>query len=259
MALGQEGQNRRATTGPPSTDIADPSESGKAPRSPVVRFAICRAHTTFVRCFYTLRGDKLSTPNHPQVPSQQPVSAPAKKRRKWPWIVGGIVVFLAIVGQCGNHDHNSSSSSSSSSKTPSTSAAAAPAPDTTTTSAGPTKPDVQQLTLNEQPGSDGADVVSATYKIAENLTAGLTKDTARMDTAKILQYVLAAYPNLTEVDVHAKADMTDMYGNSKLEEVATLTYSRATLERINWSNFNTNNMWNIPIADTADVAPALLY
>jgi hypothetical protein len=205
--------------------------------------------------------DKLSTPNHPPPPSQQPVSPPVKKKRKWPWIVGGVVVFLAVVGQCGNHDHNSSSSSSSSSSKPtSTSTAPAPAPQTTTTtSAGPAKPNVQQLTISEQPGPDGSDVVSATYKIGENFTAGLTKDTARMDTAKILQYALAAYPNLTEVDVHANADMTDMYGNNKLEEVATLTYSRATLERINWSNFNTNNMWNIPIADSAYVAPAFLY
>jgi hypothetical protein len=53
--------------------------------------------------------------------------------------------------------------------------------------------------------------------------------------------------------------MTDEYGNSKEEEVATLTYSRATLNRINWQNFNTNNMWNIPIADSADVARAFLY
>jgi hypothetical protein len=50
-----------------------------------------------------------------------------------------------------------------------------------------------------------------------------------------------------------------MYGRSSLDQVATLTYSRATLDKINWDNFNSNNIWNIPIADSADVTPAFQY
>jgi hypothetical protein len=205
----------------------------------------------------------LSTPNKPPPPPQQPDSTPPTSKRKYIWLGVGIFVLLVIVGQCGKHnDNNSSSSSSSSPSSPSSStsaAAAPPAEPTSTTPPGPTPPSVKEFSINEQPGPDGTDLVSATYKIGENLTEGLTKDTARIETSQILQYAVAKYPNLTEVDVHARADMTDEYGNSKEEEVATLTYSRATLNRINWQNFNTNNMWNIPIADSADVAPAFLY
>jgi len=34
----------------------------------------------------------------PQQPYQPPVPAPPKKRRTWPWVVGGVVVLLVIIG-----------------------------------------------------------------------------------------------------------------------------------------------------------------
>jgi hypothetical protein len=207
----------------------------------------------------------LSTRGDPPTHPQQFITAPPKKR-KWPWVVAGVLLFLFIIGQCSSNDHNSASTSSSSSSAstslpppssaPSTpTASSSEAAPTSTAPPGPALPDVKDLTINEQPG----DVISATYKIGENLTDGLTKDTARYETSLILKYALAKYPNLTEVDVHGKADLIDVYGNTKLEEVATLTYSRASLDRINWGSFSTKNMWNEPIADSADIAQAFLY
>jgi hypothetical protein len=107
----------------------------------------------------------------------------------------------------------SGQNSSTSSTTTSTSAAAAP--NTTTTTEGPQPPNVQQLTWNVQPGPDG-DIVTATFKIGENLTNGLTKDGARYDTIKILKYAQQVYPNLAEVDVHAMADMWTCTGAAAL-------------------------------------------
>jgi DNA modification methylase len=80
-----------------------------------------------------------------------------------------------------------------------------------------------------------------------------------MDTVSILKYAQTAYPNMAEVDVDASADMVDMYGRTSVDQVATLTYSRATLDKIDWNNFDFKNIWNIPIADSAEVHPAFQY
>jgi hypothetical protein len=199
----------------------------------------------------------MSTPNNP-TPPPPPPPAPAKKPRKWPWIVFA-VVFLSIVGHCQHSHHGGGSSTNSSTSSTAASPSATAAPDTSTTPQGPRPPNAKDLTWNVQPSPDGGDIVTATFKIGENLTKGLTKDGARSDTADILKYALQAYPNAVEFDVHAMADMVDVYGRSSVDQVATLTYSRANLEKIDWHNFDTNNMWNIPIADSADVHPAFLY
>jgi hypothetical protein len=174
----------------------------------------------------------------------------------------GIFVFFVIVGQCGSHDNkNTSSTTSSSSKSaaaPSSHSSTNAAPPTSTAPPAPQPPPVTDLTISDKSDAD-SDNVFVSFKARQGFTDGLTKDGARFDTSQILQYALARYPKLTEVIVSVKADMTDMYGNSKVEEVATLSYSRATLEKINWSNFDPNNMWNIPIADTAEVFPAFRY
>ena len=164
-------------------------------------------------------------------------------------VVGAILLLIIVAKACGSGDKKDSSSTSSSSA-----AAAAP-----TTPQGPKPPaNVKALNISPPPGPD-VDVVTARYKIGENLTEGLTKDGARIETVDILKYIKAAYPNLTEVHVAATADMVDRYGNTKEDQVATLVYSRATLDKINWDNFDFKNIWNIPIADSAYVHPAFQY
>lgn len=170
--------------------------------------------------------------------------------------VVGAILLLIIVGKACGHGGKEDSSSTSTSNSTSSSNAAAAAP---TTPQGPKPPaNVKALNISPPPGPD-VDVVTARYKIGENLTKGLTKDGARIDTVDILKYIKAAYPNLTEVHVDATADMVDQYGNTSEDQVATLIYSRATLDKINWDNFNFQNIWNIPIADSAEVHPAFQY
>lgn len=197
--------------------------------------------------------DTLSTSNNPPTPPQQPVSPKPSSNRKYILLGVGIFVFLVIVGQSGSHDNkNTSSTTSSSSTSPSSHSSTNAAPP------APQPPPVTDLTISDKSDAD-SDNVFVSFKAREGFTDGLTKDGARYDTSLILQYALRKYPKLTEVIVSVNADMTDMYGNSKMEEVATLSYSRATLEKINWSNFDPNNMWNMPIADTAEVFPAFRY
>lgn len=199
----------------------------------------------------------MSTPGNEYYAPPPPPPAPVKKKRKWPWIVAGVVLFFMIVGQCGHHSDTSSTSgqgkSTATSGSPASSAAAA-AP---TTPQGPKPPaNVEALKISPPPGLD-VSVVTARYKISENLTKGLTKDGARMDTVDILKYVKAAYPNVSEVHVFATADMVDQYGNTSDDQVVTLTYSRATLDKINFANVLPQNIWNI--ADDSWVHPAFQY
>jgi hypothetical protein len=182
----------------------------------------------------------MSTPGNEYYAPPPPPPATRKKKWKWPWIVAVVALLLIIVGGCGESDQGKNNPTSG-----------------MATAQGPQRPaDVQGLTFDVKPGPDG-DIVTANFKIGENLTNGLTKDGARIDTMKILKYVHAAYPNLAEVHVNGSADMVDKYGNSKDEQVVTLTYTRATLNKINWDGVDFHDMWNI--ADSAEVHPAFQY
>jgi hypothetical protein len=168
-------------------------------------------------------------------------------------VIGAIVLLIIVGKACGQGGKDDSTSTSTSSSR------AVTASPTSTTPQSPTPPaHVKALTINPPPGP-GIDVVTARYKISENLTKGLTKDGARIDTVDILKYITAAYPDLTEVQVDATADMVDQYGRTSEDQVVALVYSRASLDKINWDNFDFKNIWNYPIVESADVHPAFLY
>jgi len=184
---------------------------------------------------WTDHGVPFNQPSGPATPA-----AARKKRKEWPWIVAGVVVLLIIIAGLSGNDGQGKNTATSA----------------TTTTQGPQPPQVQGLRWDIQPSPDG-DIVTAKFKIAENLTKGLTKDGARIDTMDILKYAQQAHPNLAEVHVDASADMTDQYGNTTDDQVVTLVYTRATLNKINWHGLKFQDVWNI--ADSAEVHPAFQY
>ena len=129
---------------------------------------------------------------------------------KWLWIGVGVVAFLIVLAVV-RHPGNPG--------TPTPPGAVQ----------GPKPP--AGVTFDTRPGPAG-DIVDAGFKIGESLTSGLMKDNARITTVDILKYAQQAYPNLAEVDVSAAADIQDVYGRSSVDLVASLTYSRATLDKI---------------------------
>lgn len=189
----------------------------------------------------------MSTPDNEQTAT--PASA-----KKVLGIVAVIVLFLIFGERCAHSDQGKNTPTSA---TATSSASAAPA--TTTTPQGPQPPaDVHGLTFDVNPGPNG-DIVTAKFKISQDFTMGLAKDGARIDTVNILKYVQAAYPNLAEVHVDASADMEDIYGRTGVPQVVTVVYSRATLDKIDWHNFDFKNIWNYPIVDFAEVHRAFQY
>jgi hypothetical protein len=162
----------------------------------------------------------------------------------------GALVVLIIVGKSWgldeDKDRQSTSSSSPATAGPSTLTEAAPA-----TPAGPTKPD--GVTFAISPGPNG-DVVDARFAIRDNYTEAMIKDGARLSTIDILRYARATYPDASAVNVQGTFPMTDPYGNTSTQVAIDLTYSRATLNKINFDGVTKNSIWEI--RDSGSVLPA---
>lgn len=161
-----------------------------------------------------------------------------------------VLVLLVIVGKSwGFDDRNDGqppSSGGASTAGPSTPAEAAPS-----TPAGPKKPD--GVTFTTSAGPDG-ELVDARFAIRDNYTELLIKDGARLDTIDILRYARATYPDAAAVNVQGTFPMTDPYGNTSTQVAIDLTYSRATLNKINFDGVTKNSIWEI--RDSGSILPA---
>lgn len=161
----------------------------------------------------------------------------------------GALALLVILGKSWVFDHRKDLSpvpGSSATAAPATPAEAAPA-----TPAGPKKPD--GVTFTTSPGPNG-EVVDARFAIRDNYTEQLIKDGARTDTIDILRYARATYPDAAAVNVQGTFPMTDPYGNTATHVAIDLTYSRATLDKINFDGITKASIWEI--RDSGTVLPA---
>ncbi|OBH36684.1 hypothetical protein A5690_07985 [Mycobacterium intracellulare] len=160
-----------------------------------------------------------------------------------------VLVLLVIVGKTWGFERNDGQLPSSGDLTtagPSTSTEAAPS-----TPAGPKKPDGVTFTTTQ--GPDG-EIVDARFAIRDNYTELLIKDGARLDTIDILRYARATYPDASAVNVQGTFPMTDPYGNTSTQVAIDLTYSRATLNKINFDGVTKNSIWEI--RDSGSILPA---
>ncbi|OBF05692.1 hypothetical protein A5730_16480 [Mycobacterium sp. ACS4054] len=159
----------------------------------------------------------------------------------------GALVLLVLVGRSWVFDGKSDSA-------PPSSAAASPPASTEappSTPAGPKKPD--GVTFTTAPGPSG-DVVDARFAIRDNYSEQMIKDGARMDTIDILRYARMTYPDASAVNVQGTFPMTDPYGNTSTQVAIDLTYSRATLNKINFDGITKASIWEI--RDSGTILPA---
>lgn len=160
------------------------------------------------------------------------------------------LVLLVFLGKSWVFDpkKDGPASPSSSSAVESTPAPTGEAP---STPPGPKKPDGVNFTV--APGPNGG-VVDARFAIRDNYTEKLIKDGARSDTIDILKYAKATYPDAAAVNVQGTFPMTDPYGNTSTQVAIDLTYSRETLNKINFDGVNRKSIWEI--RDSGTVLPA---
>lgn len=161
-----------------------------------------------------------------------------------------VLVLLVVVGKSWvfdpKKDNQSTPSSSSATAGPPAPTEAAPS-----TPAGPKKPD--GVTFTTAPGPNG-DVVDARFAIRDNYTEQMIRDGARLDTIDILKYAKATYPAASAVNVQGTFPMTDPYGNTSTRVAIDLTYSRATLDKINFDGITKTSIWEI--RDSGTILPA---
>jgi hypothetical protein len=158
-----------------------------------------------------------------------------------------VLVLLILVGKSWIFDPKNAGHSSPSSS----SVAAGPTEAAPSTPAGPKKP--EGVAFTTAPGPNG-DVVNARFAIRDNYTEQLIKDGARLDTIDILKYAKATYPDASAVNVQGTFPMTDPYGNTSTQVAIDLTYSRATLNKINFDGISKASIWEI--RDSGNVLPA---
>jgi len=160
------------------------------------------------------------------------------------------LVLLIIIGKSWTFDEKQDGRSPS----PSSPTAAGPSSPTEavpSTPAGPKKPD--GVTFATAPGQNG-DLVNARFAIRDNYTEQLIKDGARLDTIDILKYARATYPDASGVNVQGTFPMTDPYGNTATQVAIDLTYSRDTLNKINFDGITKTSIWEI--RDSGSILPA---
>ena len=161
-----------------------------------------------------------------------------------------VLVLLVIIGKSWSFDEKQDGQptppNSPTSAGPSTPTEAAPS-----TPTGPKKPD--GVTFATAPGPNG-DIINARFAIRDNYTEQMIKDGARLDTIDILRYARAPYPDASAVNVQGTFPMTDPYGNTSTQVAIDLTYSRATLNKINFDGVNKNSIWEI--RDSGSILPA---
>ncbi|BCZ24662.1 DUF2510 domain-containing protein [Mycobacterium senriense] len=158
-----------------------------------------------------------------------------------------VLVLLILVGKSWIFDPKKASHSPPSGS----SIAAGPTEPAPSTPAGPKKP--EGVTFTTAPGPSG-DVVNARFAIRDNYTEQLIKDGARLDTIDILKYARATYPDASAVNVQGTFPMTDPYGNTSTQVAIDLTYSRATLDKINFDGISKASIWEI--RDSGNILPA---
>jgi hypothetical protein len=95
------------------------------------------------------------------------------------------------------------------------------------------------------------------FAISDNFTAGLIVIGIQSDIADMLRLVAQSglLPEYQDVTISGKFPLVDKFGNTTDEIVITASYTRATIEKINWDNFLYTNV--LDIADTLYIHPAL--
>jgi hypothetical protein len=101
--------------------------------------------------------------------------------------------------------------------------------------------------------------VILTWAINENLTEGLTKDTARLEAIKILQAIDKLGVDYSGAVLEGTYPLVDKLGNAAEETVVRASYDRATIDRINFENFLFKHVFDPDVASSAAIHPAFQY
>ena len=95
--------------------------------------------------------------------------------------------------------------------------------------------------------------ITVQWAINDNLFSDMISKSGKEDVVKILQAIVNSGQPYEMVHVVGTFSMKDAYGNVSEEPVVHATYSKTTIEKINWTGFDPDNVYQI--ADSATVHP----
>lgn len=103
-------------------------------------------------------------------------------------------------------------------------------------------------------------MIQVKWAINDNLTEGLTKDGARLEGVKMLRAIQSmgglAY---TDVNLEGTYPLVDQFGNGSEQTVIQARYSRATMDKFNFNNFDFKKVYEAYVADSVMVHPTFRY
>jgi hypothetical protein len=97
-------------------------------------------------------------------------------------------------------------------------------------------------------------VITIWWTINDNLTEGMIKTSAKIDAKDLLQAIDESGVNYTSIILQGSFPLVDAFGATEERYVVKATYSKVTVDKIVWSNFNHRNVY--VIADEVTIHPA---
>lgn len=97
-----------------------------------------------------------------------------------------------------------------------------------------------ELTFDQATGD-----ILVKFKGDDNLTSNMIVTGVRMDIKDTLEAVKKSGVTFNNVHVIVSYSMVDQYGNAEENDVVDLIYSKATVDKINFENFLTDNVYTV--------------
>lgn len=164
-----------------------------------------------------------------------------KARSKSPWVLGGIVLLLLVIGVV-----NSCTNSTR----------PAPPPDHKLTAvlSGLLGDSNRNIPRISQARVDNDGTVEVHWSINDNLTPGLTRDSARQDVVNIVAVVKQTLGAPKQLIIVGDFAVPDGYGHTVEQPVIDATYSAETLANLKPDGIRSDQI--LRVADSAEVVPA---
>lgn len=99
--------------------------------------------------------------------------------------------------------------------------------------------------------------VTVVWAINDNLSEGLVKDTARLESTEILEAIQDSGIAYDVVSIEGTFSLVNQLGNESEEVVVSGTWEKSLVDQINFENFDFKNIFEL--GDEAYVHPAFQY
>ena len=104
------------------------------------------------------------------------------------------------------------------------------------------KYNTQMLSLYKYNSGDSVVGLLIRVNADENITTNLQKGTMNDEATKIAQVVFPIDPTIGDIIIWSQLPVKDQYGNVKDDTAIIYSISRSLFNKINWSNFNHNDL-----------------